>query len=308
MAPDSRYNPEFLLGILAYARYHGRQRDFERSSLPSEPACNLYIVSQAPRISADPSSVRFTSAGELHVTLREQVKGEFREHPVYIERFKEDTAGLSWKSEWPYEDFRIYDSEGNFTGGPVCTWFRTIDLLPDALVPEEILYVGQAFGKSGERTAYDRLANHSTLQRIYSEADRDKEIWLTLCSIDDVTLNTVIAPKPQVQKTDEENDAHTDAVWARFNSPDFWGREVVTAAEAGLINYFKPKYNLIFKNNYPDPAHVHISELYQLELHSLIVELQSSDLDVSFMSASVEPTGVHFAYYTLGELASPFNW
>lgn len=308
MAPDSRYNPEFLLNVLVNTRYHGRQRDFERSALPPEPACNLYVVSQAPRISVDPSSVRFTRAGELFVVLREQVKGDFREHPVHIERFKRDATDLSWHSEWPYEDFRIYSSDGNFTGGPVSTWFRTIDQLPDALTREEVLYIGQAFGMSGERTAYDRLANHSTLQRIYSEADRDREIWLTLCSIDDVMLHTVIAPKRQVEKTDEENAAHTDLVWARYNSPGFWQREVVTGAEAGLINYFKPKYNMVFKNNYPDPAHVHISLLYELELHSLIVELQSFEMDVNFMSASAEPKSVHFAYYMLGELASAFNW
>jgi hypothetical protein len=309
MASSWRYNPEFMLNVLVVARFRGRQRDFERSVLPPEPACNLYIVSQAPRISAAPDSVRFTDAGELFVTLRQQVKGEFREYPVYIQYFKEDTSGLYWQSDWPYEDFRIYDANGDFTGGPVSTWFRTVGQLPDALAGEEVLYVGQAFGKSGERTAYDRLASHSTLQRIYSEVDPDKEIWLTLCSIDDVMLHTVIPPSRQMEKSDEDNNAHMDQIYARFNSPDFWEREVVTGAEAGLINYFKPRYNLIFKHNYPDPDHVHISLLYELEIHTLVIELQSHELHLlKFGSPLVEPKSVHFAYFQLGELTSIFDW
>lgn len=309
MAGDWRYNPEFMLSVAVIARFHGRQRDFQKMPPPPDPPCNLYIVSQAPRISADPASVRFTEAGEFFVTLREQVKNEFHEHPVYIQHFKEDTHGLSWHSEWPYEEFTIHDSESDAsTGGPVSTWFRAHALLPEALVPEEVLYIGQAFGKSGERTAYDRLASHSTLQRIYADADPDKETWLTLCSIDDVALNTVIAPRPTVEASEEQNNAHWDRVYARFNSSDFWEREVITAAEAGLISYFKPKYNRIFKNNYPDPAHVHISLLYELEFHTLVIELQNHGMELSFGSGAVKPSGLHFAYYQLGELTSIFDW
>jgi hypothetical protein len=33
----------------------------------------------------------------------------------------------------------------------------------------EVVYVGQAFGSEGNRTAYDRLKNHETLFEVYSD-------------------------------------------------------------------------------------------------------------------------------------------
>jgi hypothetical protein len=134
------------------------------------------------------------------------------------------------------------------------------------------------------------------------------EVWLTLCSIDDIALSTVIgAPGGVIEKTDSENAEHIDRVYGRYNSADFWYREAVSGAEAGLINYFKPQYNVVFKNNHPDPAHIHISTLYELEFHTLVVELQSLQLNTKFWSEFEEPKEVHFAWYRLGELADPFN-
>ena len=264
-----------MLNTLVIARCHGRQKDLQKTKLPSELACNLYIVSRAPRITVDPESVHFTTRGELFVTLREQIKDTFKEYPVYIEHFAPDAARFSWHSDWPYDEFDLIDAAGEVHKiGSVSTFFRNADRLPKSLMNEEVLYIGQAFGKAGERSAYDRLKNHSTLQRIYSENTPDQEIWLTLCSIDDVMLNTVIGkPGGVVQKSKTVSDAHIDRVFSRYNSPDFWNREVVTGAEAGLIYYFKPAYNINI-DNFPDPAHAHMAALYELEFHTVVIELR----------------------------------
>jgi hypothetical protein len=103
-------------------------------------------------------------------------------------------------------------------------------------------------------------------------------------------------------KTRGEDQEHFVRVFNRFNSGDFWTREAVTSAEAGLINYFKPRYNVVvFKDNYPDPAHIHVSALYELEFHTLAVELQSFPIHTDFGSAFVKPSGLHFACYPLGD-------
>lgn len=310
MASSKRYDSEFILSLVVFARYHGRQKDLRQVGLPPEPKCNLYIVSSAPRVTADPTSVRFTRSGELFVTLREQVRDSFREHPVHIERFTLDTTGLTWHSEWPHDEFNILDSEGQvFTGGTVSAFFQKIGALPESLRKQEVLYVGQAFGKAGERNAFERLQSHSTLQRIYSEVQPDSEIWLTLCSIDDVALNMAMdKPGRPSTKTAAENQEHMLRVYRRFNSADFSDREGVTGAEAGLIRYFKPKYNIIYRNTFPDPSHVHISTLYELEIHTLVVELQSFQMNLEFGSSSVEYKGLHFALYRLGDLADIFDF
>jgi hypothetical protein len=308
MTRARRYETEFILNLVTVAKYQGRQKDLKGIALPSEPACNLYIVSKAPRVTVDPASVQFTASGELFVTLKEQIKDKFREHPVHIKRFAPDAAQFTWHSEWPYDEFTIVDPSGRQGGGPVSTFFRTANVMPEPLLHQEILYIGQAFGKAGERTAFDRLQSHSTLQRIYSETQPDMEIWLTLCSIDDIALSAVIGkPGGIIEKTESENEEHMDRVYDRYNSADFWYREAVTGAEAGLISYFKPQYNIVYKDNYPDPAHIHISTLYELEFHTLVAELQSFQAKTKFWTKSARPDSVHFAHYTLGELADPFN-
>jgi hypothetical protein len=310
MVSSKRYDTEFVLSLAVIARYHGRQKDLRQAALPPEPKCNLYIVSSAPRVTADPASARLTTSGELFVTLREQVRDSFREHLVHVERFTPDTTGLTWHSEWPHDEFDILDSEGQvFTGGMVSAFFRKIGALPESLRKQEVLYVGQAFGKAGERDAFERLQSHSTLQRIYSEARPDREIWLTLCSIDDIALIMAMdKPGRPSTKTAVENQEHITRVYRRFNSADFSDREGITGAEAALIRYFKPTYNIIYRDNFPDPAHVHISTLYELEIHTLVVELQSFQINLEFGSSSVEPEGLHFAHYRLGSLADIFDF
>jgi hypothetical protein len=310
MARNRRYDIEFMLNPLIIAKYHGRQKDLRKTKLPSEPVCNLYIVSRAPRITVDPKTVQFTTSGELFAVLRQQIKGSFKEYPIHIERFDPDAAKFKWQSEWPYDELDMIDAAGKRRElGSVSIFFRQAGMLPRALMNQEVLYIGQAFGKTGERNAYDRLKNHSTLQRIYSENSPDQEIWLTLCSIDDVMLNTVIGkPGGVVEKTKAESDAHFDRVYERYNSPDFWNREVVTGAEAGLIYYFKPAYNLVYKDNFLDPTHAHMAALFELEFHTVIIELQSIDVKVSFGSALVAPKNVHIVHYPLGELADIFNF
>jgi hypothetical protein len=111
-----------------------------------------------------------------------------------------------------------------------------------------------------------------------------------------------------IEKAEAENEAHMVEVYRRYHSENFWTREAVTAAEAGLIRYFQPPYNTIFKDNFPDPSHVHISELYELELHSVNVELQASAVETMFGSQVIAPSDLHFAYYQLGEYGDLFSF
>lgn len=309
MTHTRRYETEFILELATIPKVHGRQKDLMRAALPSDPPCNLYIVSRAPRVTADPDSIRFTESGEMFITLKQQIRDKFKDYPVHIKRFAPNAAEFAWNSEWPYDEFTITDPTGQQTGGSVRSFLLQIGMMPEPLQHQEVLYIGQAFGKAGERTAFDRLKNHSTLQRIYAETQPDMEVWLTLCSIDDIALATVIGkPGGVIEKTSSENASHIDLVYDRYNSPNFWHREAVTGAEAGLINYFKPQYNVTFKNNYPDPAHIHISTLYELEFHTLVAELQSFQISTKFWTEVAKPKTIHFAYYPLGELADPFNF
>jgi hypothetical protein len=269
---------------------------------------NIYLISEAPRLTVDPATVQFGRSGSLSLVLQEQVGGVIRQHKLYLERFTPDTEGLDWRSQWPYDEFDIYDRDGEFfVGGQVRSFFRATESLPDELNAEEVLYVGQAFGKAGERDAHERLRSHSTLQRILSEVDPDKEVWLTICGIDDVMLATIMGRPGPTIKSKEEDREHVSQVYGRYQSIDFWQKEAVTGAEAGLIKYFQPRYNKVYKNHFPDPSHVPLSMLYDLEFHTLSVELQAFQIKTLFKSEAVGAADLHFALYPLGELTDLLN-
>ncbi len=261
--------------------------------------CNLYIVSRRPRISVHPDSV-FIDEERFSLTLREQREDAFRELHI-AGRHALGKGPFKWVSSFPYEDFSIVDAEGNaVAGGVVAIAAVGWGMIAPSALPQEVIYIGQAFGKAGERTAYDRLKSHSTLQRIYSENRPDLEIWLSLCRLSDMNLASEIDPTYEAIRTDEEDDEHVAKVFSRVNESGFASREAVAIAEAGMIAYFRPIYNEKFKDNYPDPRHVHISTCYDLELSNVVVELQGQDIDACYYSSDVpRPSSIHFMKYPL---------
>ena len=70
-------------------------------------------------------------------------------------------------------------------------------------------------------------------------------------------------------------------------------------AEAGLIRYFKPKYNEIFKESFPAADQKVLSECYQLDFSALIVEIDTSELGFSLYSDNAVASHHHMAKFDL---------
>ena len=278
-----KYETEIRASIVVHPLVFGRPRDLRGIPINTVQDCHLYIVSRRPRLSIEPSSVRpGESPDETRFDLRVQVAGNYLEYPGEI-RSKLFTKPLDWISEWPYEEFSAKHDGTPVLEGSVGQLPHKMVGFPDELRDLEVLYIGQAFGKDGERNAYDRLKSHSTLQAILEENRPDFDIWLTLCEISDVTILQDMDNDP-AQITGEEDVAHILEVLRRADLPSFYGREALTMAEAGLIRYFMPHYNEMFKRNYPDPKHVHISTAYDLDLADLFVELHEYSIRARFWS------------------------
>jgi len=69
--------------------------------------------------------------------------------------------------------------------------------------------------------------------------------------------------------------------------------------EAGLIRYFQPRYNEIFKIKFPSTKHKILKSCYDLDVTSLVVEVDSSDLNCILYSPAVKPTNHHIAMIDL---------
>ncbi|MFZ3596904.1 hypothetical protein [Streptomyces sp. BH104] len=210
---------------------------------------------------------------------------------------------ITWVSDYPHEDFSLVDegSGEELISGSAYVLLTHLGVDPSWRT-HEVLYVGQAFGKSGERQAFDRLRKHDTLQRIYSEQRPDREIWLSLCAITDVAVMSTMHPTDNGTVSAKENTDHVVRAHRRVvENRHFNGREGVAIAEAGLIRYFQPKYNKVFKNNFPDPDHVSLAECMDLEINTVILELHGMNVQTRYMSSGVEANYLHFPQYPLFE-------
>jgi hypothetical protein len=298
-AKPRKYATEWGLAITVFVELLGRQRELMDLSVNNlNRPCNLYIISRQPKITIDPSTVKLEENASL--TFRIQYQDSHAEYPVTIP-IGTDSRPLRWESRWPYEEFAIYDSDGDvfLKGVTALLLNELLSQVPNSPLKQEVLYIGQAFGKHGERSAFDRLKGHETLQHIYAHNRPDSEIWIGLCSISDVHLMSEISPRTPTQTSDEDDDRHTLELIQRVERGEFREKEAVALAEAGMIRYFQPEYNVNFKNNFPDRRHVSMQSCYGLDLNELVVELQAQDVYARYHTKSTLPGRVHFMRFPL---------
>lgn len=139
----------------------------------------------------------------------------------------------------------------------------------------EVLYIGQAFGSNGDRTAIQRLKSHEKLQRILVDCNSkypDKRIYILLLEMSPI-LNTVFDGRSKkFMCTEEETDSHIENVFKNKLEE----KQIINIAEAAIINYFKPKYNTNFIENFPNEKHKGYRQYYDLDYNSISIELDMS--------------------------------
>lgn len=147
-----------------------------------------------------------------------------------------------------------------------------------------VLYIGQSYGKDGNRLAQDRLKSHSTLQKVLADFNYkypDKRIYIFLLEINPI-LNTTMDGISKTYSTDEvEEQLHFDNI---FENP-LKMNQIVNITEAALINYFKPGYNINFIDNFPNNNHKGYSQYFNLDYNSLTVEL---DLEFEYPYPNIQ--------------------
>jgi len=95
-------------------------------------------------------------------------------------------------------------------------------------------YIGQSFGKNGERNVLDRIGEgHEKLQRIISTKPEDKDIAIMFLAMN---------PKNHLM-IKEFGSVARDQFKELLEDKDINNKEYVDLAELGLITYFRPPYN-----------------------------------------------------------------
>ncbi|URJ38232.1 hypothetical protein [Paenibacillus polymyxa] len=170
--------------------------------------------------------------------------------------------------------------------------------MDSSIMDLQVLYIGRAFGskETPTRNVFDRLQQHETVQKIYSERSWDTDVWLTAWKF---SPNSIAFFDPNESNDDLRSYIH-DLVESKKNNTSFLrisDKQNIAVAEAALINYFKPIYNDKFKNNFPSSDHEY-KECYELGLDYVMVELDTSGLGFRLWSEETEVNNEHIIKYT----------
>jgi len=264
---------------------------------------HIYFVIKRPRVSFIPDTFTLTEQF-LEIDYQIKDKGNIKKYHLKTRNGLE-TTNATLICEYPYTDYEIVDNPSKevIAHGLVAALLNKAyyHLEDPSFLDCEILYIGQAFGKDGNRNAIDRLRSHSTLQLIYSEAIRknpDDEIWLCLLSFEQSSF-TIMDGHTKFTKEELEEDEKTfkDTFW-KINYEGLNEAQKITFTEAALIRYFQPEYNKEYKDSFPNKDHTSYSECYDLDINSVGFEMETSDsIFCKFYSSAVDRNSLHMATF-----------
>ena len=244
-------------------------------------ACTLYVIVQRPltyftNVRLGAGELTFDIVDDVHEPLKctldlaeneitapgEIVEVEvsfFKETPPQAQPFK-DVAAI-----------RVYRENGDFV-----VWYSPQKFLYELLVGRleagvegrvqdyldyHVHYIGKAFSQK----VWDRLASHTKMQKILilegplssKEARAPFEIALLLLEVEGFTEMNVFPLQDGMLPPGAEpifHEVETAADFEAFNTPAIppSAPQLTTEAEAQLINVFRPVYNEILFDNYPN--------------------------------------------------------
>ena len=244
--------------------------------------CNIYFILRRPKVTIDPDSVKINgNKADFDLIIHHHINGGIAPMSIILEKAKSE---INFHTQYPYNLFTFSDKNGVLFGA------RPGTLIDSSLIQNnfdlqildyEILYIGQAYGNDGKRTAIDRLSSHETLQKIYTHSlsqNPDSDIWVMLTNFSQESF--LMSAGSDLTKVNEKDTKIEDAKVEHFFSNKGFlisEKQKINFTEAALIRYYQPKYNIEFKDSFPSSKHKSYSECYSLDIKALTVEIDTSE-------------------------------
>lgn len=244
---------------------------------------HIYMIHEIPRLSFVNDGIKIF---DTHIEISIQL-GVMEN--VTTKKFEFRLIAGSHKEFFSYEFVgnKVLILRNNLGGGiqvGVLTLYKDLSEEP---LSSKILYVGQSFGKSGERDAIKRLGSHSTLQKILADVSQkniEVEVSVSLWEFTPKIIASFDGISKNYLTSKEEDIEHLEKV---MSNPPLWiDNQIINVTEAGLINYFKPEYNEKFKNNFPDFEHKGYKFYYDYDYNAIEISLDPSCINVEVFSDS----------------------
>lgn len=244
---------------------------------------HIYFILSCEKIFIEPDSIVQTRTGIfLKLYKIENGKKSYYPDAKFALDNKIDHNGVKIECNFPYTTLNIKtDNEQQIQIGSQVILNCQRECQPWLF---NVLYVGQSYGKDGSRLAQERLLSHSTLQKVLTDCNTkypDKRIYIFLLELNPI-LNTTMDGISKIYSANKNDEkSHFEKV---FDNP-LKMNQIVNITEAALINFFKPQYNVNFVDNFPDTNHKGYTQYFDLDYHSLVVEL---DLEFDYPYPNVQ--------------------
>lgn len=265
-----------------HSLYHMKRNESLRDKLEG---CNLYMIARRRRISIDPTSFRIvgdTLTGDFLVQ-------DGLEHERFSFKYTPDETIVAVSAlSYPEDRVELVTTSGATLNLSMMFFMTQCEYDLDSLDELEILYIGKAYGKSGERLAVDRLEAHSTLQRILADtlfSKPDHEIQVLMFRFEHYKKHASGAGDFSLTPTasDDESINHFHNVM----NTSFKRENRILLAEAGLIRYFEPEYNKLYKNTFPSEKHTILADILEKDFSGLTVQVDTQNIKTSLYSKKV---------------------
>ena len=259
---------------------------------------NIYFILKRPRIAFIPKSLIIVNR-EVQGMIGIQTEDGLEEYSFTIKGILPDQVKSIKESKYPHTKLSFIDDKGNLISTHLMMVLlnqMNVNLKGKDFC--EVVYVGQAFGVSGERTAIERLSSHSTLQKILANVSANEphmEVFLALYQFEFhrfiMNMGGQVDPKNS-RNLEEEHLKNA------LNS-NFKRSMRISLAEAAFIRYFEPEYNKIYKKEFPAKRHKILKKLYDYDFAAMTVEASVEDLGLQIYSPSKTQSSHHMASFDL---------
>ncbi|MBD8567883.1 hypothetical protein QQL38_07290 [Pseudomonas syringae] len=270
--------------------------------------CHIYIIATRPNAYFIADSLKHDGkllSGQIGYKIAgKEHRVDFNDVP-----FELLDGAIEIRCDYPFRELWTYNAAGEQKRYLAATHFASIlgaQNSDGVLNRFEVQYVGQAIGQ-GNRSAQQRLMNHSTFQRILAlsaHATPDNEIVVFMFQFDHEQVFTSMDGRATGAIADDSNEKRL--MGAIKNPPD--EKQKIAMVEAGLIRYFQPHYNEIFKIKFPSTKHKTLLSCKALDVSALIVELDTSDLGLTLWSSTIKTNDHHTARFDLVNLQNRMSF
>jgi len=254
---------------------------------------HIYLICRRPALRFDAGIFEYqdsVASGDLIYSISgKEHRISFQVHFPLL-----DDATRIGFSPYPHREIRSYNADDEivrYLPASALSISEGMQINRPDLANLEVLYIGQAFA-GGNRSAFERLQSHSTLQKILAEAayeSPDSEIFVATFQYEPYRVITLFDGKVKEAISDERDMRRFYSIMDRPLKMS----QQVSLAEAALIRYFEPRYNTIYKVNFPSNKQKILASCYELDFSGLTVEINTEELAVGLYSERVVPSVHH---------------